>query len=202
MKKPYYVFIPGIFGEPESPSEWIDKAESYIEMNCDANATTLPYHTDAVFRRMGQEERVDNLCIMLDRIDSRPIILVAHSNGCDIVERLIKRKRFNLEQIHLIAAASENDFKKNGYNQALKDGTVKKIFVYWSKKDKALHKAKWSSYLFSWLGLGYGFLGLTGPKNVPKTLLYKVASLHYELDHSEYFNCDNFTKLMKRITGK
>lgn len=203
MKKPYYIFIGGILGDPESANEWTDKAESYVEMNCEGcGATTLPYHSDVIFRRLGQEERVDNLEIILNRLDGRPVILVAFSNGGDLVERIVKRKKFNIEQIHLIAAASESDFRKNGFNHALNTQMVKKIFVYYSKKDRALQGAKWSSYLASWLGLGYGFLGLTGPKYVTKRLLYRVGSIPYELDHSEYFNCENFTKLMKRITGK
>lgn len=203
MKKPYYVFIPGIFGDPENPEEWTDRAETYVELNCEGcSATTLPYKSDAIFRRMGQEERVNNLEKVLTRIESRKLILVAHSNGGDIVERIVKRKLFDFEEIHLIGSAGEGDFTKNGFNEALKESHVKKIFVYWSKKDKALQKAKWSSYFLSWIGLGYGYLGLTGPKKVNKNVRYKVKSIQYHIDHSEYFSKAEFPILMHKITGK
>lgn len=203
MKKPYYVFIGGILGDPESANEFSDKAEAYVEMNVKgAHATTLPYRSDVVFRRMGQEERVNNLDLILSRLDGRKIILVSFSNGGDIVERMTKRNKFEIEEIHLVASASENDFRKNGYNKALSEDMINKMFVYYSKKDKALQKAKWSSYLLSWVGLGYGFLGLTGPRNLLGRFKHRVAALEYDLDHNEYFNSDNFPKLMKQITGK
>lgn len=203
MKKPYYIFIGGILGDPESVEEFTDKGEAYVEMNVKgAHATTLPYRSGVVFRRMGQEERVDNLETILKRLDGRSIVLVVFSNGGDIAERIVKRNKFNFEEIHMIASASENDFRKNGFNAALRDDKINKIFVYYSKKDRALQKAKWSTYLFSWLGLGYGFLGLTGPKNVLLKFRHRVTAIEYDLDHNEYFTCENFPRLMKQITGK
>lgn len=202
MKDLYYIFIEGVHGNPESSDEWTDRAEAYVENFCSkCKATRLEYKSDLVFRRMGQEERVDNLETILKRLDGHKIVLVAHSNGGDIVERLMKRKNFFIEEIHLIASASEKDFEKNGFNRTLTMGIIKKIFVYWSKKDAALKKAKWSSFLLSWLGLGYGYLGLVGPKNVDKAIDHRVESTQYDFGHSDYFDSENFGPLMKKITG-
>lgn len=203
MSATYYVFINGICTNPGDVSAWTDAAEVWVETHCmQSHATRLEYAADAIFRRMHQEERVDDLEAIVRRLAGRRIILVGHSNGCDIIERFIKRKNYVIDEIHLIAAASEADFEKNGINNAMKLGFVKSVHVYWSKKDSALQKAKWSSTLLSWIGLGYGYLGLVGPKKVNALVASRVRHTERSIDHSEWFSEGRFNETMRSVTGK
>lgn len=203
MSQIYYVFLNGIMTNPGDVSAWTDKAEAWVETHCmRSHATRLEYATDVVFRRMHQEARVDDLESIVKRLDGQKIVLVGHSNGCDIIERFIKRKNHVVEEIHLIAAASEADFEKNGINNAMKLGFIKSVHIYWSKKDSALKKAKWSSTLLSWIGLGYGYLGLVGPKKVDPLVESRVKATERCLEHSEWFSEERFNETMRMVTGK
>lgn len=203
MSTTYYVFINGILSTPGDVSAWTDRAEAWVETHCmRSHATRLEYATDAIFRRMHQSARVDDLEAIVKRLAGQRIVLVGHSNGCDIIERFIKRKNYVIDEIHLIAAASEADFEKNGMNNALKLGFIKRVHVYWSKKDGALKKAKLSSTLLSWIGLGYGYLGLVGPKKVDPLVQSRVDNTERSFDHSEWFSEARFNETMRSVTGK
>jgi predicted alpha/beta hydrolase family esterase len=200
MKK-MFIFVNGILSCPEDVQGWTDRAESWIETNTEYKATKMEYFTDVVFRRLHQEDRVNNLKTLCERYHDHKIILVGHSNGCDIILRLIQRNLFDFHAIHLIAGACEKDFDLNKVNNCLRDGSVGKACVYWSKYDRALKKAKLSTRLFGWLGLGYGYLGLVGPVNVDDDVSGHVESVERRFDHSQWFSPKNFDELMNKIAA-
>lgn len=202
MSNTIYIFVNGILTNPEDVESWTDRAEHWIDVNTEAKATKMEYRAGVITRRFYQSERVRNLQIICKRYVGQKIILVAHSNGGDIVQRLVNKGMPKISEIHLIASASEADFKKNGFNRALRHGNLEKITVYVSPVDNELKKAKWSTKLFGWMGLGYGYLGLVGPKNVEDSIKDKVKVISDLLDHSQWFSKKNFDRTMQTIIGK
>ena len=200
MKK-ILIFVNGILSNPGDVSGWTDKAESWIETNTNFKATKMEYFSPVILRRIHQEDRVDNLQTICERYHDHKIVLVGHSNGCDVILRLIKRNLIDFHGIHLVAGACEKDFNVNGLNNALRDKSVGKVSVYWSKYDKALKQAKWSTRLFGWLGLGYGYLGLVGPEHVDDDVSGRVESVERKFGHSQWFSPKNFEDLMNQIAA-
>lgn len=195
-----YIFINGILCKPGSIMNWNERACTWVDQRTKFKADRYEYHADALFRRIGQEKRVDDLETLVKRLSQGDIILVGHSNGCDLIERLVKRNTHYFKEIHLIAAASENDFYKNGFNEALKNKQVGSVHIYMSKKDEALKEAKLSTRLFGWMGLGYGYLGLVGAQNVSPMVISRVNTIEKPFKHSEWFDDKNFDSTMQAVT--
>lgn len=203
MNQTIYIFVNGILTNPEDVGAWTDYAVEWINKNTEGKADKMEYRSGVLTRRWFQNERVQNLQKICKRYLGDKIILVGHSNGCDIIERMIRKGLTGkIQEIHLIAAASEHDFIKNGYNTALKAERVGKIFVYTSPIDEALRKARWSKKLFGWLGLGYGYLGLIGPSRVDAKVKDSVVIYNEQMSHSQWFSKKFFEKTMQTITGK
>lgn len=193
-----FLFINGILNTPEDVNAWTDNAETWIERETRYTAEKFEYRSGVFTRRLFQAARVDKVMQIAKRIDSQNLVLVGHSNGADIIERVVRKNKLQIKELHLIAAASEHNFEKNGYNKALATGAVGKIFVYCSAHDKALMKAKISSF-FQFMGLGYGYLGLVGPSRVSEENKDKVVTIWKKFDHGQWFSKANFENTMKKI---
>lgn len=203
MKRKTFILINGILNNPESVEAWTDEAESWIQNNTNFSADRMEYKSGVLTRRIYQNARVENLEKMVSRATSDKVILVGHSNGCDIIQRFLNRGIIAVHQVHLIAAASECDFKKNGLNKALHNLRVREIFIYCSKRDRALQRAKTTSKWLKWIGLGYGYLGLDGPKNVDLSLNDRVhVCFENTYDHGTWFQESQFDKTLKLITER
>lgn len=202
MNNTQIILVNGILNQPESVDGWTDHAEQWIDKNTEFKSTKMEYRATALTRRFHQGTRVKNLQKICKAYLGDRIILVGHSNGCDIIQRMINKGIPRVHELHLIAAASEHDFIKNGYNRALKNEHVEKIVVYMSPIDEALKKARLSTKLFGWLGLGYGYLGLVGPLNVNPEVKDRVVMHNEPMGHSQWFSKKFFERTMKTITGK
>ena len=193
-----FLFINGILSNPEDVSTWTDNAETWIERETRYTAEKYEYRAGALTRRIYQGKRVENVITIGKRIGSQNLILVGHSNGCQIIEEVVQKNKLQIKELHLIAGASGHDFEKNGYNKALMTGRIEKIFVYASPKDEALQKAKATS-LLQWFGLGYGYLGLVGPSRVNESVKDKVVTIWKNFNHGDWFTKKNFENTMKKI---
>lgn len=200
MKKVTYIFINGILNKAGNINNWNTRACMWIDEKTNFKAERYEYESDIIFRRFGQEKRVNDIQTIINRLSQGDIILVGHSNGCDLIERLVKRYTHYFKEIHLIAGASERNFKTNGFNEALRDRKIGEIFIYMSRYDNALKKAKWSTRLFGWLGLGYGYIGLVGPSKIAKDVKFKVHTIDMKRDHQDWFSTQNFDETMKLLT--
>lgn len=198
MKDKSYLFCNGILTNPNDVNGWTDRAEAWIEKETPYNADKFEYFSGALTRRLYQNDRVEKVITIARRMTPMNLVLVGHSNGCDIIQRVVQREKFKIKELHLIAAASEHDFEKNGFNKALIKGTVEQIFCYCSPKDGALQKAKLSN-IFNFLGLGYGYLGLVGPSRVAESVKDRVTCIWRNIDHSDWFNKKYFPLTMKQI---
>lgn len=201
MNQTQYLFVNGILTNPEDVRGWTDRAVEWINRNTPDKADKMEYRCGVLTRRLYQNCRVNGLQQICRSYMGDRIILVGHSNGCDIIERLVRKGLPKISEIHLIAAASEPDFEKNGFNQALARGKVDRICVYWSPVDLALKKARLSSRFLGFLGLGYGYLGLVGPKNVAFNVASQVRVIKRHLDHSQWFSRAHFKEIMDTIVA-
>lgn len=163
MKEPVFIFVPGIRTNPLN--SWPMRAIAWIHRETGARARALPYYARATTRRLRQGERVKALADMLAEYaaEEREIILVAHSNGADIVCRAAQQSRLTAHTIHFIAPAAEADFEENGLADTFRYGCLQRVFVWYDSRDRALRLGRWTRRLFGWMGLGYGSMGLTGP---------------------------------------
>ncbi len=196
----FYLFINGILTMPEAKSDWNARAVTWAESRYDQLADRYEYLSDAIFRRIFQADRVKNCADILDAyVPEHELIVVGHSNGADIAVRLIETTNLKFAEVHLLAAAAEADFEKNGLNAALLSGRIGRLFLYGSHNDEALELALWSEKL-AFLGIGYGALGRTGPKNLDPVAARYVTQVWCDaFGHGSWFTPANFADTMAAI---
>jgi predicted alpha/beta hydrolase family esterase len=207
MKRRAYIFVNGIRTSATDIECWHFEAERWVELNMPgAIADTYHYECGALTRWLGQPDRVKT-CAALLRKFVRPdieLIAVGHSNGCAVlVDALRQNRDIPLAELHLVAAACDADFKRNGLNYARLTGQVRQVNVYWSRSDKVLQWARASWRLLHWMGLGYGYLGLVGPQHaMPASESCPLNSFEmWGFDHSTYWWPQYFERTMRAITG-
>lgn len=156
-----YIAINGIRFRPGTAKGWPERFCEWIACKLlDAAADRREYYTTAVTRFIGQRKRADQLARKVRRYQQSGyrVVLVGHSNGCDIIARLLRDLGIWIDACHLFApAAIEEDFE-----DALINNTVGPIHIYGSVTDKALRWGKVTRVLLGWADLGYGSLGLRG----------------------------------------
>lgn len=199
-KKTIFILVNGILTNPEDTHAWTDCAETWIETHCSARATRMEYKSGVLTRRIFQGKRINNLIEIVREYKGCDIILVGHSNGCEIICQALRTSDIKAKEVHLVAAATSRDFNKNGLNEALESDRVGKLFLYGSTNDSALKKAKAFGWL-GYIGLGYGWLGLDGPEHVSNILTGRLE-MHWRdgYDHSTWWKSENFDKTMELIT--
>jgi len=198
----FYLFINGILTSPEDRHSWTDRAVTWTESHYGYLSDRYEYFSDALTRRLFQEARVRDCAARLRQYANIDRIVVGHSNGADIACRLLcleKEPSLELAALHLLAPAAEADFEKNGLNHALLTGRLGHVHLYCSRNDAALRLAQFTQ-LFSFLGLGYGSLGRTGPQNVDPRIADRVTvTWRDDFGHSTWFAPAEFAKTMASI---
>lgn len=170
MKRTAFIFINGILTDPRRPDAWTDEAVDWVNRKLPDGVVGVSYEYNAtpLLRRLGQAERAQHIAAKASayRRSGYRVVLVGHSNGCDLIARVIGGMSAEVESVHLLApAADEADFER-----AIEFGSVQRIHLYGSKNDKAL---RFAAFTRRWLGLGliglgYGSLGLRCPEFAAK----------------------------------
>lgn len=171
-KKTVFFCINGIHNDPSSQRGWTDEFVTSLNVNTPdwIQAEKFEYYTTALFRRWGQDKRASELArkILLYSNKNYRIVLVGHSNGCDLIARVLNLG-VRVDSVHLFAAATDEKF----FVSAIEGNLVKRIHLYGSPDDLALKTANWTGKFLRLFGLGYGSLGLNAknlverfPKNV------------------------------------
>lgn len=166
---PVYIAVNGILTLPGSSRAWTDRATTWFHSESRAliQAEKFEYFATPLTRRLRQHAHARDLADLIRSYAGRRIHLIGHSNGCDLILRALALDSTPLASIHLIAAACDEDFNRNGLNNALLFDQLGAVHVYTSPDDAALKwAARPSRALLGWLGLGYGILGLVGPQRV------------------------------------
>jgi len=187
---------------------WTRRFDWWLDVNLDGNivAERYEYTCSAIFRFKGQRARVDELIELIntyknDENFDYEIVLVGHSNGNDIIQRLLNLG-IHVNEVHCFApAAFEADFAR-----AIRKKSFKRMFIYGSPKDKALRAARDASFLTRFLSfilapfgiphLGYGYLGLNGGGFASRFPTVVTDCSQPEFDHSTWFDDEQFDRTM------
>jgi len=185
-----FLVVNGILTNPQDIDGWTDLFEDFYQ-NMGYPCTKYEYFSGALTRFIRQGKRVKDLQKICSRITS-PLVFVGHSNGCELFTQLVHKSNLYFEAAHLFASAMDGDFNKNGLNKAVLSGRVKKIYLYCSAKDRILRDFASKTSFMSFLGLGYGTCGYTGPSKISKAIEDKVfVTWENEFDHSDWFTKKN-----------
>lgn len=185
-----YIIVPGIHSSTKNNFDWFVRLAEDIMRKGARNPVALEYRysTNALTRRAAQQRRARELADIIDKWQKFNIILVGHSNGCDLIQRALKITHAKVKTVHAFAGACENELKKTGFYDAFVYNRLGKLFVYASKNDRALKYAANISRLFNFIGMGYGLLGYRGATGIPKSFQDKVVNIFDNtLDHNDYF---------------
>lgn len=160
-----WVFVNGILAFPGKSQGWTDRAVTWLQCRRVGKAEKWEYFSGPFTRRLRQQSRARKIATLMGYYQEHGIdvILVGHSNGCDLIARVLALRgtrpwyyRYPVRSAHLFAAAADwSDFRT-----ALDVGHLHRLHLYGSDNDGALKLARLSRLCFGWLGLGYGSLGL------------------------------------------
>lgn len=159
-----FIAINGIRTNPGDAEGWTDRFVTWINTRLPDGvvAEKFEYRCSALLRRIKQSRRADQISKKVGyyRRAGYRVVLVGHSNGCDLIARVLDVCGQDIDTAHLISpAADEDDFA-----DAIREGLIRRIHLYGSRNDGALRFARATRPLIGWLGLGYGSLGLRGPE--------------------------------------
>ena len=197
--KTVYIFVNGIKTFPGQSKNWNGRAVTATHARFGGKscvvAEKVEYYTTALTRSLLQKHRAEKLVKVCSFYRDWNRVLVGHSNGADVIlDALHMDHTIRVSRLHLISPAVDWDCHKNGLNGFYRDGQITYPPSIWvAGKDKAL---RLGGSFFGKL-LGYGALGLKGPK--PGTLLAQAGYCEPNFGHSDWFNDENFNKTMERI---
>ena len=154
--------IPGILTPLEDARTWDYQAQGWLWKNSFGISAGFNYAAGVVGGILSRQEfghtvRSD-LTHAMQAFET--IVCVGHSNGCGILLDALcpvdPPPTPFITELHLIAAAVDNDCEKNGLNQPARRGQVGSVFLYVSSADEILGLPV----------VSYGDLGKVGPSNV------------------------------------
>lgn len=152
------ILINGILTDPRDDDAWTDKAESWLDTHIEDPVAIFRYEYNAtpLFRRFKQATRaraIKSLVEMYQHNGDR-VVLVGHSNGCDLIARVLRDTQ--VDEVHLISPATD----EKELDVGILAGNVGLVFLYGSVNDMALKWGAQASRTLSLGLLGYGSLGL------------------------------------------
>ena len=194
MRQTIHIFVNGILTRPGASDNWTGKAVTWTHLRTGHRAEKIEYFSGLLTRTLFEGVRAHKLAKTLSYYLAADfdVHLAGHSNGCDVILdalRLLKWPR--IASLHLISAACSADCHKNGLNEAA--DSIGNITVWIGEKDWALNLAGTKT---GWL-LGFGNLGLTGPKNTTR----EIEVIREPLGHGDWFNDTHFDRTMERLTS-
>lgn len=202
-----YIFVNGILSMPGDADGWTDRAVTWINTRTSAKGEKWEYATGPLLRRIKQQERAQKIATLIAYYERAgyEVILVGHSNGCDIIGRVLALRGHEpwyyaqpLRSVHLFAAAADAE----PFLAALDRQSVGRIFIYRGGRDRALQLGRFSRRVVGWAGLGYGSLGREDPDNTAALeLAYRPGvAVHQEpaYGHSDWFIRGEFFEVTMR----
>lgn len=208
-----WFLVNGILNFPGSSKNWNGRGVTHLMAPAESTdkAEKIEYFAGPIDRVFGQKERAGKLYQTMSYYDvpgstgDYERIGVGHSNGADVFITMMRDfpNWPSIDHLHLVCGATNASFEKNGLNHWLDIGRVKFVTVYVAGRDMALRLA----HTLPGKLLGYGTLGLKGPKRVwPKFIedgrVKTVwADPWTQYGHSECWHPDNFEGTMQQFSG-
>lgn len=159
MSRHVIICVNGILTNPGDSDGWTDRAVTWLHLHTEAHAEKFEYAAGIFTRRLQQHVRAWAIARMAKFYFEAgwSVSLLGHSNGCDLIARVLDLTRSRcFRSVHLFAAAADG----RDFYDALGRQQIGRVFLYGSENDRALKLAALSRKLFGWLGLGYGSFGL------------------------------------------
>jgi len=175
-RKHVFILVNGILTRPGASDGWCDRGVTWLHLKTESRAEKFEYAAGALTRRLWQHQRAQAIANMVGHYHRAgyQISFVGHSNGCDLIARVLELTTIPAVSAHLFAPAAESD--DFDWQLGLHLGH---LFLYASAGDRALKLAGLSRKLFGWAGLGYGDLG----RRVPADLLESPRVTLCRRDH-------------------
>jgi hypothetical protein len=202
VKRIVYIFENGIDTVPGDAQGWQARAIRWFAIQAGSFGIAVEYFSGPLLSRvLGQKSRARELAAVISEFIAAGwvVIIVAHSNGADVVRDTLKSLGWPpILAVHLFSAAIPADMKDdgNGFDAALAAGKIDRMRIYVAGEDKAL---KYGGMFGKWLG--YGKLGRKGPMNMSPQAAARVAIVpREEFGHSSWFEPgENFEWSMNQI---
>jgi hypothetical protein len=212
-----FIYINGIDTFPGDTRNWNARAVTWTHTRLNVNvledvhegeanvAEKVEYFCGPIGAAFGQDERADKLVELLEEYRKRPdceIHIAAHSNGAKVTLEGLKLLGWpTVKSLHLVCAVCEADFRWNGLNDALWHKRVGRVHVYRGGRDWALKLAHtWPAKL-----LGYGILGLHGPRQVWREFMVddRVVVMDWpDFGHGTCWEPKHFDRTMRHLTSR
>ena len=156
-----FICINGIRSKPSDPRGWTD--EFVTSLNIDTpdwvQAEKFEYYVNWWNRWLSQRKNAKELSRKVNAYLNAGyrVVLIGHSNGCDLIARLFDTN-MRIDAAHLFAAAAYEEH----FEVAIQSRLVRRVHLYGSPDDAALKVASLTSRVLNWFGIGYGSMGLRG----------------------------------------
>ena len=197
------VFINGINSLPCNMEGWTDKAVAWVFRHTEAAAEKFEWWGGPILSHLLIRWRARQLLQLLEPYRGFRIVLVGHSFGTVLICRVLADRRVPpITCACLIASAADADFGRNGLNAALRENCVGEIHLYQSRRDGTLAAARATAWWLRWVRLDFGWLGLTGPRNLDPAVAARVRVIQKPYAHSQWFAPDCFDQTMREITAE
>lgn len=192
------IFVNGILTRPGDHLGWTDRAVHWFNnQETGVSSYAFEYATPALTRRLFQARHADNLAETIAQYPKDHLHLVGHSNGCDLIARALRLTSRHITSVHLISAALERDFRKNGLGERIAREQIGRTYCYCSRGDHVLRYLAPASRWASLHLLGYGDLGATGAaKPVPPRVAHTWRDT---MGHGDWFAPEHFDTTMQMI---
>lgn len=202
MSRRAFIFINGILTDPRRPDAWTDEAVDWVNRKLPDGCvgTSYEYNATPLLRRLGQRERAEHITARANRYrrSGYRVHLVGHSNGCDLIARVIGGMSTEVESVHLIAPATDEE----ALEPAIEAGSVSRIHIYGSRNDRALGIGARLSRILTGGLLGYGSLGLRGREFAAAHPTVVRDHSRDDYGHSDWFRPrSNFLETMELLAA-
>lgn len=201
----HFEIVNGIRGNPNKPWQWWDRATMWINLNLgSAKARAFDNRFPAVRTPKRKRMYAQAFRDTIQRYNTAGVVpdVMAHSNGNVItLMALSMDSNIMIDTLYMLFPACWSSFEKNGLNQFVATGQVKKVVFVGSKKDTVV---KWGGRLTGWTNsfspLGYGTLSYDGPRNVDARL-YQHVKIVWKNDwgHNTFSQKDVFEPFLAEL---
>ena len=110
-KRTCFLAINGILTDPRKPDAWTDEFVDWVirKLPDQVTAASYEYNATPILRRLGQAERAQHIAAKVNayRRSGYRVSLVGHSNGCDLIARVISGMSAEVDTVHLFAPAAD-----------------------------------------------------------------------------------------------
>lgn len=193
--------VPGIF-YPLFHNGWNDVVEEKLIAK-HYRVTKHEHFTMPLTRWLLMWYRARQLAKNINEQDDYFVRGWGHSNGCELWSMAMPHLAKPINELHLFAGACSADFNKNNFNWALKNNKVNDIIVHVSDNDTVLSGPAKFSRIGGAIGLGFGDIGLVGPKNVDQSIAHRVHPIHHTgYYHSTYWNDEVIDKTILDVINQ